>query len=53
MLRPAIETLHLDHAYVVHAGEVTFPLADGDQRALGFGQSQRLLDHGFHVQRHS
>ncbi|MGQ0466572.1 MAG: ATP-binding protein [Sporichthyaceae bacterium] len=28
-LRSAIETLHLDHAYLVHAGPSSFPLAKG------------------------
>lgn len=28
-LRSAIETLHLDRAYIVHAGQHTFPMRDG------------------------
>jgi predicted AAA+ superfamily ATPase len=40
-LRSAIDTLRLDRAYIVHAGEHTFPLADGvEARAAA-----SLLDH--------
>lgn len=39
-MHAARESLSLDHLYVVHAGEHTFPLS-GDITALAFG---RLVD---------